>query len=298
MTDDAENGNESPTEHERRDIDVSDKNDIINDEVIQVTKTVDLPEPPTQSDDSFVHSCENNNYEETHNDTHEKTHERTMPTNISGLSKGALSIEDVPAADESSNENSPRSHDDVPVTTVFAFENDNIPKSTSSLTKSTSRSKSTSSRDRKSSRESGKSQPKSQSVIEPTVDIAAIDKLLSQLDATIAELLAAALQCEEYLESEKDVITKDAIDDVNAIVGGTRLLCQDKMGRQFGNLCRKAKGEMPLNSKDMATPTNEDLEGFWELVMLQVEEARNKMIQLHEDKENSWQVNIIPQKYL
>jgi len=112
------------------------------------------------------------------------------------------------------------------------------------------------------------------------------------LDLTIAELLSRAVTCEEYLKSEKEIISKDGIDEINTIVGGTRLLCQDKMGRQFRHLCLKAKGEMPLKANEMAKPTNQDLQGFWELIMLQVEETKNKINIIHQNKNNKWKVNV------
>ena len=112
------------------------------------------------------------------------------------------------------------------------------------------------------------------------------------MDLTIAELLSRAVTCEEYLKSEKEIISKDGIDEINTIVGGTRLLCQDKMGRQFRHLCLKAKGEMPLKANEMAKPTNQDLQGFWELIMLQVEETKNKINIIHQNKNNKWKVNV------
>jgi len=84
-------------------------------------------------------------------------------------------------------------------------------------------------------------------------------------------------------------------DEINTIIGGTRLLCQDKLGKQFRNLCLKAKGEMPLKSNEVAKPTNEDLEGFWEMIQLQVEEMRRKIQQIHEDKQRDWKKLETPQ---
>jgi len=39
--------------------------------------------------------------------------------------------------------------------------------------------------------------------------------------------------------SEKEKMSKDDFDNIHQIVGQTRLLCQDKLGKQFRNLCLK-----------------------------------------------------------
>ena len=56
-----------------------------------------------------------------------------------------------------------------------------------------------------------------------------------------SELLSAATRAEQYLEdsSEKEKMSKDDFDNIHQIVGQTRLLCQDKLGKQFRNLCLK-----------------------------------------------------------
>ena len=56
-----------------------------------------------------------------------------------------------------------------------------------------------------------------------------------------SELLAAASKAELYLsdEIEKEKMSKDDSDTIHLCVGQTRLLCQDKLGKQFRNLCLK-----------------------------------------------------------
>ena len=56
-----------------------------------------------------------------------------------------------------------------------------------------------------------------------------------------SELLSAATRAEQYLDdsSEKEKMSKDDFDNIHQIVGQTRLLCQDKLGKQFRNLCLK-----------------------------------------------------------
>ena len=276
MAEPADKGNESPTENERH--------LAVDPQVAEETPLNDLNEKPCQCEGPIIVG-ENNN-------------DLTMTSSVSGISKGALSVEKVPLVDQSasSNENSPRDFSEIPVGTVFAFEQSMKPSSSvSSLPKSrkTSRdsarsqkssSKSESSLKISESRKPSEPSPKP-SEPEETADFPEVDRFLSRLDTTVSELLAAALQIEEYLKSE---IPKDYQDEINTIIGGTRLLCQDKLGKQFRNLCLKAKGEMPLKSNEVAKPTNEDLEGFWEMIQLQVEEMKRKIKQIHDDKERDW----------
>ena len=86
-------------------------------------------------------------------------------------------------------------------------------------------------------------------------------------------------------------IPQDISDEITAVVGGCRLLCQDKLGKQFRNLCLKAKGELPLKKDEVAPPTEEDLVGFWELVNIQVDHMKEKCENIKKLKENQWQVN-------
>ena len=101
-----ENGNESPTETER-------KKEIINEPFPEPLSEIPISDPITACDQSPDDSLNNNE----------------IKTEISGLSKGHLSIDHVPSVDESAN-SSPRSHDDIPVGTVFAFENHQTSKTT------------------------------------------------------------------------------------------------------------------------------------------------------------------------
>ena len=281
----SEKGNESPTENERH--------LVVSPETAEEMPQNDFTEKPEKIPESNCVCEDSINIGENNNDL-------TMTSSVSGISKGALSVEKVPLVDQSasSNENSPRDLSEVPVGTVFAFEQSmKSSSSVSSLPKS-----------RKTSRDSARSQKSSsksesslklqenrrtpdsiQKPVEPEKseiqDYSEVDRFLSRLDTTVSELLAAALQIEEYLKIE---IPKDYQDEINTIIGGTRLLCQDKLGKQFRNLCLKAKGEMPLKSNEVAKPTNEDLEGFWEMIQLQVEEMRRKIQQIHEDKQRDW----------
>ena len=102
-------------------------------------------------------------------------------------------------------------------------------------------------------------------------------------------------------------MSKDDFDNIHQIVGQTRLLCQDKLGKQFRNLCLKTlvrfkrpgfrgprpeiffKGEVERKNGE-AAPTKMDLIGFWELVSIQVDQSKSSLKELHDKKENDWKV--------
>merc|ERR1712168_215493 len=98
---------------------------------------------------------------------------------------------------------------------------------------------------------------------------------------------AAASKAELYLsdETEKEKMSKDDSDTIHLIVGQTRLLCQDKLGKQFRNLCLKTLGEVERKNGE-AAPTKMDLIGFWELVSIQVDQSKSSLKELHDKKDN------------
>jgi hypothetical protein len=166
--------------------------------------------------------------------------------------KGNLEHDDIPTIDNSIASMSPRTFDDIPVSTVFAEEKsrENISdtkSTTTSLKSPNSRKISRESRDSKKSKKSEKSEKSNQSENEPDLEsVETAKKLKKQLEETISELLSAAIRAEQYLEdsSEKEKMSKDDFDNIHLIVGQTRLLCQDKLGKQFRNLCLKTLGEI------------------------------------------------------
>lgn len=208
--------------------------------------------------------------------------------------KGNLEHDDIPTIDNSIASMSPRTFDDIPVSTVFAeeksreestgSEHSDARRSTTSLRSQNSRKISRESRDSKKSKKSEKSanEPDEES-------IETAKKLKKQLEDTISELLSAATRAEQYLEdsTEKEKMSKDDFDTIHQIVGQTKLLCQDKLGKQFRNLCLKTLGEIERKNGE-AAPTKMDLIGFWELVSIQVDQAKSSLKELHQKKDNDW----------
>merc|ERR1712137_264522 len=130
--------------------------------------------------------------------------------------KGNLEHDDIPTIDNSIASMSPRTFDDIPVSTVFAEEksresedSDTRTKSTSSLKSQNSRKISRESRDSKKSKKSEKSEKSENEPDEESVETA--KKLKKQLEDTISELLSAATRAEQYLDdsSEKEKMSKD-----------------------------------------------------------------------------------------
>jgi len=205
--------------------------------------------------------------------------------------KGNLEHDDIPTIDNSIASMSPRTFDDIPVSTVFAEEksreNSDTRKSTTSLKSQNSRKISRESRDSKKSKKSEKSEKSENEPDEESVETA--KKLKKQLEDTISELLSAATRAEQYLDdsSEKEKMSKDDFDNIHQIVGQTRLLCQDKLGKQFRNLCLKTLGEVERKNGE-AAPTKMDLIGFWELVSIQVDQSKSSLKELHDKKNNDW----------
>merc|ERR1712137_1469427 len=202
--------------------------------------------------------------------------------------KGNLEHDDIPTIDNSIASMSPRTFDDIPVSTVFAEEKSRESENSDTRTKSTSSLKSQNSR--KISRESRDSKKSEKSENEPDEEsVETAKKLKKQLEDTISDLLSAATRAEQYLDdsSEKEKMSKDDFDNIHQIVGQTRLLCQDKLGKQFRNLCLKTLGEVERKNGE-AAPTKMDLIGFWELVSIQVDQSKSSLKELHDKKNNDW----------
>ena len=66
-------------------------------------------------------------------------------------------------------------------------------------------------------------------------------KVILNKKTIFSELLAAAAKAELYLtdDADRETMSKDDADTIHLFVGQTRLLCQDKLGKQFRNLCLK-----------------------------------------------------------
>ena len=110
--------------------------------------------------------------------------------NLSVYHSGNLEHDDIPTIDNSIASMSPRTFDDIPVSTVFAEEksreNSDTRKSTTSLKSQNSRKISRESRDSKKSKKSEKSEKSNQSENEPDSEsVETAKKLKKQLEDTI-----------------------------------------------------------------------------------------------------------------
>ena len=86
---------------------------------------------------------------------------------------------------------------------------------------------------------------------------------------------------EEVSKSEED-LAEDVAGEMRSVVGLGRLVMAERFA-QFGGLidnCQFRKGEKETNV--------EDLQGFWEMIFLQVEDVDNKFVSLQELKDNNW----------
>nr|XP_022920088.1 disks large-associated protein 4 isoform X2 [Onthophagus taurus] len=101
-------------------------------------------------------------------------------------------------------------------------------------------------------------------------------------------LLALAIKAEEELESPD--LSEDAKGFLRSASGKARLLVTQKM-QQFKGLCRNNVTQVP----DEAFPTtNEDLQGFWDMLMLQVIQIDNLFAELETLKANNWEESPVP----
>jgi len=212
------------------------------------------------------------------------------------VKKGSLELDNVPHIDACAAL-SPRTHDDIPVSTVFAEEKARQSTKSESEERRSTHSKAsskTSEAKRKISRESAKSATSttsSSNLTKPATEaeVAMATKLKKELEDTISELLAAAAKAELYLtdDADRETMSKDDADTIHLFVGQTRLLCQDKLGKQFRNLCLKTLGDDKIKPGE-TRPTVDDLVGFWEMVNIQVDTTREKLTALHAKRENGW----------
>ena len=90
--------------------------------------------------------------------------------------------------------------------------------------------------------------------------------------------------CERWEEVAKsEDLADDVAGEVRSVVGLGRLVMAERFA-QFGGLienCQFRKGEKETNV--------EDLQGFWEMIFLQVEDVDKKFFSLKELKDNNWE---------
>lgn len=88
--------------------------------------------------------------------------------------------------------------------------------------------------------------------------------------------------------NEQEMATKslpeDACGKIRAATGKAMLLVNKKF-KQFRGLCNMNLGIGDTNSR---RPTNGDLEGFWDMVMIQVEDVNSMFTNIDELRKNGW----------
>lgn len=87
----------------------------------------------------------------------------------------------------------------------------------------------------------------------------------------------------KYQEETRETIPSEYVDLINVAIGQTQLLTTSKF-KQFQKLvdqCENGTGEQPVKP--------EDLEGFWSMVYIQVENCNARFQRLEVLKENNWE---------
>ncbi|KAK9873241.1 hypothetical protein WA026_021730 [Henosepilachna vigintioctopunctata] len=106
---------------------------------------------------------------------------------------------------------------------------------------------------------------------------------LKILDNETNRLLKLADECENLLTIVPD-LPEDAIGKIRSTFGKARLLVSQKM-QQFKGLC--TNNITQIEGEAFPT-TNEDLQGFWDMVMLQVNQVDDLFHQIEKLKANNW----------
>uniref|UniRef100_A0A336KP33 CSON013990 protein n=1 Tax=Culicoides sonorensis TaxID=179676 RepID=A0A336KP33_CULSO len=111
---------------------------------------------------------------------------------------------------------------------------------------------------------------------------------LKQLNNTRDRLVSTANELDKELEVllKKSDAPEEIIGNMRAASGKARLLATKKI-KQFEELCHKNLVQPP----DDPFPTKvEDLEGFWDMVMLQVDDCESSFARIETYRKNDWQV--------
>ncbi|XP_012535325.1 uncharacterized protein LOC105836083 [Monomorium pharaonis] len=103
-------------------------------------------------------------------------------------------------------------------------------------------------------------------------------------------LLSLAASAEAELASS-DTLPEEAAGKLRSAAGKARLLTSQKM-QQFEGLCQKNINQVP--DEEFPT-TNEDLAGFWDMVMLQVVQVNELFDQIENLRKSQWQ-EVMPDK--
>uniref|UniRef100_H3CZI2 DLG associated protein 2 n=1 Tax=Tetraodon nigroviridis TaxID=99883 RepID=H3CZI2_TETNG len=91
-------------------------------------------------------------------------------------------------------------------------------------------------------------------------------------------------------EAEEHDLSEEILGKIRSAVGSAQLLMSQKF-QQFYWLC-----EQNLDPSAMPRPTSQDLAGFWDLLQLSVDDVTAKFDELHQIKDNHWQLVKSPEK--
>ncbi|XP_015608318.1 uncharacterized protein LOC107274080 isoform X2 [Cephus cinctus] len=112
------------------------------------------------------------------------------------------------------------------------------------------------------------------------------------LKAETERLILLAVSAEAELASgDPTTLPEEAAGKLRSAAGKARLLASQKM-QQFEGLCQKNINQVP--GEEFPT-TNEDLAGFWDMVMLQVVQVNELFEQIEKLRKSQWQ-EVIPDK--
>ncbi|XP_031840055.1 uncharacterized protein LOC116430282 isoform X2 [Nomia melanderi] len=114
-------------------------------------------------------------------------------------------------------------------------------------------------------------------------------KLLKQETDRLLSLAASAEA--ELVSGDTVALPEEAAGKLRSAAGKARLLASQKM-QQFEGLCQKNINQVP--GEEFPT-TNEDLAGFWDMVMLQVVQVNDLFDQIEKLRNSQWQ-ETVPEK--
>lgn len=145
-------------------------------------------------------------------------------------------------------------------------------------------------------------------VLEPSASSGNVAKQMQETEKTTEEkdgnyflkllkqetdrLLSLAASAEAELASGDPVaLPEEAAGKLRSAAGKARLLASQKM-QQFEGLCQKNINQVP---GEAFPTTNDDLAGFWDMVMLQVVQVNELFEQIEKLKKSQWQ-EVVPEK--
>ncbi|XP_060588813.1 serine-rich adhesin for platelets-like [Ruditapes philippinarum] len=117
------------------------------------------------------------------------------------------------------------------------------------------------------------------------------DYFLGLAQAEENRLLLLCSKCE--MEMMNDSITEEGSGKVRAAVGKANLLISQKF-RQFQDLCQQHKNPDP--DPEVKRTLLEDLQGFWEMVKLQVDDVDEMFTEIDMMRQNGWREIKIPSR--